>query len=57
MAIYYVDSQDGADGNAGTSSGSAWQTLDKIIGNGTLDVGDSVLFRRDLTYNLSDNSV
>ncbi len=41
---YYVDSVGGNDGNAGTSSGAAWQTVTKINAT-TFSPGDELLFK------------
>ena len=43
--IYYVDSQNGSDANAGTSPEQAWQTLEKV-NNADLKPGDQVTFVR-----------
>src|SRR2546428_13415381 len=47
-AEYYV-SPSGADGNAGTSSGSAWRTVHRV-NNASLQAGDSVLFEGGQTF-------
>jgi hypothetical protein len=39
---YYVDSVNGNDSNAGTSSGSAWKTLDKVNST-SFTAGDTIL--------------
>lgn len=44
-ATYYVDSAAGSDGNTGTTSATAWQTLTKVNAT-TFVAGDSVLFKR-----------
>lgn len=49
---YYVSSSTGSDSNAGTSSGTAWQTVGKVNGQ-TFLPGDSVLFRRGDVWNES----
>lgn len=41
---YYVDAVNGDDNNSGTSTSSAWKTLDKVNGN-TFDAGTSILFK------------
>lgn len=42
--VYYVDSLEGDDGNAGTDPGAAWQTLGKV--NATVfQPGDTLLFK------------
>jgi hypothetical protein len=47
---YYVDSVNGNDNNAGTSSGAPWQTIAKISSI-ALAPGDTVLFARNSSYN------
>lgn len=43
--IYYIDSDGGNDGNAGTSPGTAWATLEKV--NSTeFQPGDKILFQK-----------
>jgi len=42
-ADYYVDADNGADGNIGTSTGAAWQTLGKA--SGEVGDGDTVYLR------------
>ncbi len=42
--VYYVDSADGDDGNAGTSAASAWKTLNRVNAT-TFLPGDSILFK------------
>lgn len=42
---YYIDSQTGKDGNAGTSPAKAWRSLEKVSAT-TFAPGDSILFRR-----------
>ncbi|KRF05510.1 hypothetical protein ASG89_20495 [Paenibacillus sp. Soil766] len=44
--IYYVDSIDGDDANAGTAPGSAWRTLSKVNSN-VFQPGDKILFKSD----------
>lgn len=45
-SVYYVDSIGGNDANAGTASGSAWQSLSKV--NSTVfGPGDSIMFKAD----------
>ncbi len=46
---YYVDAASGNDSNAGTSQGSAWRTVTKVI-NASLAPGDTVLFKRGQTF-------
>ncbi|MHB1294901.1 MAG: right-handed parallel beta-helix repeat-containing protein [Anaerolineae bacterium] len=46
---YYVDSQNGSDGNAGTSEGAAWQTLGRLQAQQLLP-GDVVHLRRGSTW-------
>lgn len=46
---YYVDSQSGADSNAGTSPATAWQTLANVNAN-TFQPGDSILFHTDESW-------
>ena len=46
---YYVDSVGGSDGNAGTSSGAAWQSLAKVNGI-TFSGGDQILFKTDCLW-------
>lgn len=41
---YYIDSVDGDDNNSGTSSASAWRSLDKVNST-TFQPGDSILFK------------
>lgn len=49
-ATYYVSAA-GSDSAAGTSEGTAWQSIDKLnMMAGTLHAGDSVLFRRGDTF-------
>jgi hypothetical protein len=43
-ATYYVDSAGGNDGNSGTATNAAWQTLTKVNGT-TFSAGDNILFR------------
>ena len=43
-ATYYVDSIGGNDTNSGTSSASAWQSIDKVSAT-TFSPGDSILFK------------
>ena len=49
MAIYYVDATGGDDTKAGTTTGTAWQTIGKVNGE-TFTAGDSVLFKRGETW-------
>ena len=52
-ATYYVDSQDGNDGWAGTQS-NPWQSLSKV-NSASLNPGDQVRLRRDRTFNIDMN--
>jgi uncharacterized protein YjdB len=47
--IYYVDSMEGDDENAGTSPASAWKTLDKLNAT-TFQPGDAILFEAGGTW-------
>ena len=52
-AIYYVDATNGDNSNNGLSPENAWQTLSKVntaIDGGTIQPGDSVLFKRNETF-------
>jgi hypothetical protein len=49
---YYVSSSTGNDGNLGTSSSTAWQTIAHVNGR-TFQPGDSILFRRGDVWNES----
>jgi hypothetical protein len=51
-ATYYVSSSTGNDGNNGTSSETAWQTIAHVNGH-TFLPGDSVLFKRGDVWNES----
>ncbi|MBO4431944.1 MAG: hypothetical protein J5852_00270, partial [Clostridia bacterium] len=42
--VYYVDSENGNDSNSGTSSSSAWKTLDKVNST-SMSSGSAVLFK------------
>lgn len=56
MTTYYVDATGGSDSNAGTSAGSPWQTVSKVNTEwnaGTFSAGDSILFKRGGTWNVS----
>ncbi len=56
---YYFDATNGSDGNTGTSSGAAWQTLDKlntVMTNGTVVCGDTVSFDKGETFTANDSS-
>ncbi|MDQ6419552.1 carbohydrate binding domain-containing protein [Paenibacillus sp. LHD-117] len=44
-ATYYVDATNGSDANAGTGTGTAWKTLNKVNGT-TFQPGDRILFKR-----------
>lgn len=46
---YYVDCAYGNDGNNGTSTSSAWKSLNKA-NNANLDPGDKLLFKRGCTW-------
>lgn len=48
-ATYYVDVTGGADGNAGTSEGAAWQTINKV-NISSFSPGDSILFKKGETW-------
>jgi len=48
-ATYYVDSVSGNDSNSGTSSGSAWQSLNKVNAT-TFQAGDEILFKAGGTW-------
>jgi len=48
---YYVDAVGGADGNAGTSTGAAWQTISKVNSfQASFVSGDSILFKRGQSF-------
>jgi hypothetical protein len=48
---YYISSSTGNNANNGTSSGTAWRTLDKIIyKTPAFQPGDSILFKRGDTF-------
>jgi hypothetical protein len=49
---YYVSSSTGNDGNAGTSSAAAWQTIAKVNSQ-TFAAGDSILLKRGDVWNES----
>src|ERR1700722_18857597 len=49
---YYVSSSGGSDSNAGTSSGTAWQTMGKVNAQAFLP-GDTILLRRGDVWNES----
>lgn len=51
-ATYYIDSVGGDDSNSGTSTDSAWKTVEKLK-TLQLNAGDSVLFRRGGEYECS----
>lgn len=44
--IYYVSSTTGSDLNSGTTTSSAWKTLDKV-NSFSFSIGDSILFKRN----------
>ncbi len=46
---YYIDSVAGNDGNSGTSSGSAWQSITKVNAT-TFSPGDQILFKADSAW-------
>ncbi|MCB1131866.1 MAG: hypothetical protein KDN05_12100, partial [Verrucomicrobiae bacterium] len=46
---YYVDRWNGDDGNSGTSTGAAWQTLSKVSGR-VFQPGDRILFHAGHTW-------
>jgi hypothetical protein len=46
---YYVDATSGSDNNNGTSTSTAWRTMDKISGR-TFQAGDTILFKRGETF-------
>lgn len=46
---YYVDGASGSDGNAGTSTGAAWKTLNKASTSTT--AGDIIYVKSSATYN------
>jgi hypothetical protein len=48
-ATYYVDNTNGSDGNSGTSSSAAWQSLSKVNGF-AFNPGDVVNFKRGGTW-------
>jgi hypothetical protein len=49
--IYYVDGTAGNDSNAGTSTGAAWKTIDKVNASmGSITAGKMVCFKRGNTY-------
>ena len=43
-ATYYVDAENGNDSNAGTSEGSAWETISKVNGS-SFSPGDNIYFK------------
>lgn len=45
MTDYFVDATGGDDGNAGTSSGAAWETINKV-NTSSFSAGDNVYFKR-----------
>ena len=49
---YYVSSSTGNDGNSGTSSSTAWQTIAHVNGR-SFQPGDSILFKRGDVWNES----
>jgi hypothetical protein len=51
-ATYYVSSSSGRDGNNGTSSSTAWQTIGHVNAQ-TFSPGDSILFKRGDVWNES----
>ena len=55
MATYYVDPDDGDDGNSGTSTGDAWQTFDHALAQ--LGVGDILYAKTGTTYREKNNAI
>ncbi len=49
MTTFYVDNA-GSNAAAGTSTGTAWQTVAKVNGFTTFASGDSILFKRGGTW-------
>ena len=49
MSTYYVSAASGSNGNAGTSEGAAWATIDKAMN--TAVAGDKVWVKTDGNYN------
>jgi uncharacterized protein YjdB/regulation of enolase protein 1 (concanavalin A-like superfamily) len=45
-SVYYVDAISGNDANAGTASGSAWQSLSKV-NSSIFGPGDAIMFKAD----------
>ncbi len=52
---YYIDSDNGNDGNAGTSTGAAWATLDQFTENAR-SAGDIAICRRGMTNRYDDGT-
>lgn len=48
---YYIDSDNGNDGNAGTSTGAAWATLAQFTTNIATAAGDIAILRNSMTAN------
>jgi hypothetical protein len=48
-ATYYVDCAASGDSSAGTSTATAWKTIDRVNG-GSFSPGDSILFKRGCTW-------
>lgn len=51
---YYLDATSGSDSNNGTSTGTAWQTLNKVkteFNSGTFGPNDQILLNRGDTFN------
>ena len=48
---YYIDSDNGNDGNAGTSTGAAWATLSQFVTNAATAAGDIAILRNSMTAN------
>lgn len=48
---YYIDSDSGSDGNAGTSTGAAWATLAQFVTNAATAAGDIAILRNSMTAN------
>lgn len=56
MTTYFIDSDSGNNGNAGTSTGAAWADLKKAIEDTVLSPGDIIILRRGTSavYSRSD---
>ena len=55
MGTFYIDSDNGNDGNNGTSTGTAWLTLNKYTENARL-AGDIAILRRGLATDYDNGS-